>query len=118
MAGALSELLTKMTESNIYTLISSQAFSPEATVACSLTSHGEEIEWVNASQEQLHAGNFQMCPVPRKRKGSALMYEVPAARSGTGLQGVESEKQTQTRGGGEPEDMILTRGKVHLSTQC
>lgn len=83
-----------------------------------MTSHGEEIEWVNASQEQLHAGNFQMCPVPRKRKGSALMYEVPAARSGTGLQGVESEKQTQTRGGGEPEDLILTRGKVHLSTQC
>lgn len=52
----------------------------------------------SVSQEQLHAGNFQMSPVPRKRKYFALMSKVPAVWMGAGLQGVELEKLTQTPG--------------------
>lgn len=46
----------------------------------------------------------------------ALMYKVPAVWMGAGLQGLDAEKRMQTPG--KPEDLVLTRGKVRLSTQC
>jgi hypothetical protein len=83
---------------NTHSYLLPQALSSETIRVCSRTSDGEEMRWIKGSWRRLHAGNFQMYPVPETLskaitaneshgEGSQQTYKVPPV-----LLGVEPER--------------------------